>query len=211
MLWKNVRSGMRRNGRGYQANQLAEAEAAMQDALDEDEFAGYGLAVLSAQIDLDWDGRSREHAIKLEQIRLESQKEAALAEVENIRARRNLENQKSAVDFYKPLISEGNWQLLALALSQNQMDARSIMEYLDTKQREQLGLQFKILETLLEKDALPETFAEGVATNLLREVMQTISVAPLGLPTSRPNTQQSDSAGASPSPSTDSVPATSEP
>lgn len=173
-LWRRVRTSLRRVGRKFTVNQIFDAELAMQDALDDNDFSDHGLEIVAADIEIELDQSAREYAEQLEKFRLTSALEEEKAKAAEIQHQRELDKQERAIKFYSPYIEKGEWRLLALSLSNNELDAREVLNYLDEKQREKLELQIKLFGGLLEKDALAEDVAEDAARVILQELSSQI-------------------------------------
>lgn len=282
-LWRQVRAKLRSIGRQYTVNQFIEAEAALQEALEEEVFSNHGLEIVSAHIEIELDEQARKHAEELEGLRTQKSLENEQAELEKLREQRrhleelealrrkheaeletmrvqkaleeeqakleelrqqrkhaeemellrrkytteletvtqkkdlveaqagldkiqqeikraeelsklgtqltlevkrgeleellhqrNLDQKKKAIDFYGGYIEKGQWQLLAMALANNEMDASRVIGFLDAQQREKLKLQVEILKSMIKEDALPEYISEKFTIGFLDDLASKI-------------------------------------
>lgn len=145
-LWSvRMLPAIRRAGRKYEITRHSEADAAMQDALDEmlDEggIEGFGLKVESAQLSTDLDEATYQRAAEIVSVehaaKLEEAKRTSL---------------KKGTEFYMELIQKGDWAVLAAAVSKGEISVTELSEKLGSQQREQLALKFKLIEEIRNKN-----------------------------------------------------------
>lgn len=175
-LWRQVQRALRRVSRRYKVDQVDQAEEAMQEAVEADVFSDHGLEVVSAVVEISLDDKAAQRAQTLTEIRTQEEIERAKANLENWQRKRELDQQRDAIDFYAPLIREGQWTLLAMILSQDPSSAQSILDRLDAQRREALANQMTIFQSMVEAGGLEGWQMEDQAKIILQSVMnQTMS------------------------------------
>ncbi len=198
-LWNEVKPTLRPISRKYSVQQINEAEQEMQEALKAQPFSHHGLTIVSAQVEIDLDERAREHAVKLyeraqahaselEKIRDEAalaDEQARAAEkqahVDKILHQSELDKERRAIDFYARYVEGGEKKLLAAIMSGKE-EAEEVLKYLkqqqidaDAKEREQLALQAKLLEELIQKNSLGPKDREKMAQALSHTIFSHIT------------------------------------
>lgn len=185
-LWRQVKPVLRRASRQYDIKQVAEAEIAMQEAVEDHVFSDHGLEIDSIQVEIEWDQKAQDLEVKKDELKYEAELAELQAKAEVIRAQRDLDKKRLAVDFYGPLIKSGDMTLLAMSLANNEQDAKEILNYLDARRREELELklslqreklqtQERIFEKLLDKDMVRETSGSAMADGIIEGMVRVIN------------------------------------
>jgi hypothetical protein len=155
-LWKKVRARLRRVSRDHSILEVNQAETALQNAFEDDLLEDHGIEIVSGEIEIEIDERVKKRAEEMESVRSTLDIEGIQAELEDMREKRDLDKQKRAIDFYTPYIETGQWRLLALSLSRNEMDAQQILNYLDDRQKGNLAHELEILTKLHDMKILDD-------------------------------------------------------
>lgn len=180
-LWRQVQRALRRVGRRFTVDQVHEAEDAMQEAIEIEHFSDHGLEVASALVEISLDEKAAERARRLTEIHTREEFEKAEAGLEDWQAKRQLDHQRDAIQFYQPLIKEGQWALLAMILSQDAASAEKILGYLDTQHREALATRMEIFTKIVEAGGLEGWQMEEQAKVVLQGVMDQAMKPPMAL------------------------------
>jgi len=162
-LWPRLRSILRREGRNYRLTDIVQADVAMQDTLDrlldEGGIEGFGLKVESVEVSTDLDDAARQRYVELadeeHKARLEDLKRAGL---------------KAGADFYIGLIRQGNWPVLAVAVSKGEITIEELWQRLTLQEQEMLSRQFELLKTLRATDMRDEKQDYEISKRLMESV-----------------------------------------
>jgi hypothetical protein len=174
-LWKKVRARLRRVSRGYSILEVNQAETALQDAFEDDLLEDHGIEIVSGEIEIEIDERVKRRAEEIEDVKGTLDIEGIRSELEDMRQKRDLDKQKRAIEFYTPYIETGQWRLLALSLSRNEMDAQEILNYLDERQKGNLAHELEILKELQGMKILDPDDAARAARILSNISLQGVS------------------------------------
>lgn len=181
-LWHQVRAKLRRESRHFTVDHLVEVDDAMYAVLEGDIFSDHGLEITSAEIEVDLDEMGYAHAVTLAALRRERMEEQERKLLDEIKQDRDISGQERYLKFYAPLIEKGDWQLLALALAQNEQDINQVLGYLDERRREKLGVQFKLLEIAMQKDGVGEDVMEQLFSSTAYDIARTTDTIRTELP-----------------------------
>jgi hypothetical protein len=173
-LWTRVLKTLRREGRKFSIENLAEAEYAMQKAVEDEVFSNFGLEVETMEVFIDLDEKAQAQAVKLAELRAQKSVEETQGELESMRKKRELDSKKSALDFYLPMIKDGKVNVVALMLAENKADSTQILEYLDGDEAKRLAREdahykdkFELLKTLMNRDDWSEKTGKNLADSII--------------------------------------------
>jgi len=167
-LWPRIRRIIGRRSQAFAVIQLPEAQAAVQDkleeVLDERGIEGYGIRVEHIDAFLDLDSETRKRYMELAQVEHDRAMDAA-----------RLEGLKDKNQFYSDLVRRGAWAALAVAASKGEISADELYQRLSNQQREQLQMQMALLEKLRSDDALSEVVDQEASVRLLTDVVDKVT------------------------------------
>ena len=162
-LWPRIKRVLRRESRKYHLTQIAEADTAMQDAVDDlldgEGVSDFGLRVHALQVSTDLDDKARQRYVELATI----QHTAVLDKA-------RLEGLKDSTGFYTDLIQKGSWAVLAVAASKGEIPINELYQRLSEKERSQFAMQFEFLKTLRADNAKDERQDYDIAKILMNTV-----------------------------------------
>lgn len=193
-LWPKLKRTLRRVSQKYIVTQIAQADMEMQNALDrlldEDGIEGFGLKILEAEVSTDLDERARLHFIA----------EANLAHTIALE-KAKLEGLKESTAFYTDLIQKGDWAVLAVAVSKDEISVDELYQRLNQQERERLQMQIDLLKTLRADNAKDEKQDYNISQVLIENIATKVTGKPgaqgpaLGAPQEKPqltDSQQSE-------------------
>lgn len=162
-LWPRIQRALRGAARQHKVDQIAQAEAAMQDALDRllegSGVRGFGLEVLAADVTADLDVTARDRAVELANI----EHSAAME-------RLKLVGLKEKMQFYDELMQRGSWAVLRVAVAKGEISERELFDRMNAAQREQYD-RFSGLFTMLRSSDIRNEEAEYRVTSRVLETM----------------------------------------
>jgi len=142
---------MRSISRDYDVQEIAAAEKAITQAVSAESYdVGFVLSRFVVELSLEEEAR---YHIR-EQIEWHKERERKEAELASQRDALEMERRRMKIDFYGPLIRGGHWELLALQLTNNPEDVRSVAQMLDEERGAQMEQQLVALRIMLEEDAV---------------------------------------------------------
>lgn len=154
VLWKTkIHKALRRISAKYSYKQVSEADAALDNVLDQEEFADYGIRVVSATARLRLDDASRKAAEEDEQT--ERKREQEKAQKQHIRSN----------------VMPNRMDLLASMYERGEMTLREMLQYMDNKELEAAGVPLDLIAKLKELDILDRDVAEDTARALLTSTL----------------------------------------
>lgn len=113
-----------------------------------------GLKLLRFVVKLTLEEDARNHIRQLKHIERTKVYERRQAELDKERIEFEVERTRMKMDFYSPLIKEGQWQLLALQLVSHPEDVASIAQMIHQQHQADMESQLKALKMMLEEDAI---------------------------------------------------------
>jgi hypothetical protein len=179
-LWRRVERALRPVSRRYGVDQMDQAEEQMQAAVEEQTFADHGLEVVSALVEISLDERAAARAQTLNEIRTVEEFEKAKASLDDWKKQRELRHQQEAIQFYGPIIQQGQWGLLALMLSQDPTHAEEILDRLEAQRRAAIENQMKVFEAMVEAGGMEGWQMEDQAQILLHSLLDQTVKPPAG-------------------------------
>ncbi len=159
MLWPQLVRKLRRASHNYTVEKLAEADEALQEALDElidKGVQGFGLTVLDADVSTDLEPSARQRFIELADIDHQSEKK-----------RRQAQGMAANTDYYLNLVRGGSMHIAAAAAANGDLDLEALYARLDGKERERMQLQLSLLDKLRSDDAKDERHDADVSIRIL--------------------------------------------
>lgn len=164
-------SVMRSISRDHDVEENAAAERAIVEALENQVF-DVGLKVVRFVVKLSLEEDARAHIRNLKQIEREKERRSKEAELE--RQKDELENErlKIKMDFYGPLVKEGQWQLLALQLTNHPEDVPTVAQMLSQQRQAEMEHQLKALKIMLEEDAMDGFQMEEASKRILQRFVE---------------------------------------
>jgi hypothetical protein len=169
-LWPRLQSLLCPASRQFVVVQIAQAEAAMQDAVNAlaDKVVDYlGLKVLSVVINADLDGAGRQRYAEL--ARIESQAEIDSAKLAGLQT-----STAALQDFLRP----GPLPALGAAWLRGEIGTTDLIRQVKEIADQNQALRLKILETLRGDDARNEEVDAELATDLLRVIISDLKTTP---------------------------------
>jgi len=144
---------MRSLSRKYDVEDSAAAERAIADAVKSESYdVGFKLNRFVVKLRLEEDARA--HLRNLKQLERDKVREKKAAELTFQRDQIEIERQKMKMEFYGPLIEKGQWQLLALQLSNHPEDVTGVAQMLHQQRQADVDRQLTALKIMLEEGAL---------------------------------------------------------
>lgn len=162
---------MRNISRHYDVRESAAAEKAIAQAV-EDQSYDVGLKLNRFVVKLNLEKDARAHIRNLRQIERAKEREEKEAELEQQRDKLEIERMRIKMDFYSPLIKEGQWQLLALQLTNHPEDIAAVANMISEHRRAEMDYQLKSLKIMLEEDALEGFQMEDAGKRVLRRFVE---------------------------------------
>lgn len=158
---------MRGISRDYDVRESAAAEEAIAQAIGTESY-DVGLELSRVVIELSLEEDARAHIRDLRRIERDKERERKEAELDRQRDEFEMERTKMKMEFYAPLIREGQWQLLALQLTNHPEDVASVADMLRRQRQTEMEQQLEALRIMLEEDALEGFQMEDAGKRVLR-------------------------------------------
>jgi hypothetical protein len=185
LLEQIIEKKMREISRKNDLEKSAETESLINESLPiEIKKHNTGLKLIYCFVTICLDEIEKNHLKQLQQIDHKKEAEKKLAELNVQLFTQESGLTKMKMDFYGPLIKEGQWQMLALQLSAHPEDIKSIYQLVSQQKQLDLENQLKALKLMLDGDViekgyhldkvgrgvlqkLVESFGNGLDSNLL--------------------------------------------
>jgi hypothetical protein len=185
-LWPRMQRALRKASRQYAVDEIAAAETAMQEALDDvmddDKAHGFGLHLLAANVTADLDETARKRYAELANIKHANA-------MEQVRRSGLQEN----TDFFTGLIRQGSWAVLAVAVSKGEISVETLYQRMSQAEQQRLAMQIDLLKTLREDNSRDEAQDWQISQDLLKAVAdQALRPTTPGLPETAPTKQLTD-------------------
>ncbi|HDQ06012.1 MAG TPA: hypothetical protein ENN36_04740 [Candidatus Bathyarchaeota archaeon] len=160
---------MREISREHDVEQSAEAEKSITErVLEESKKYSTGLKILRFMVKLSLEEDARNHIRQLKQIERTKVSERRQAELEKQRIELEVERTKMRMEFYSPLIKEGQWQLLALQLANHPDDVAAIAQMIRQQRQADMENQLRALKIMLEEDVIEGFQMEEASKRVLQ-------------------------------------------
>jgi len=163
---------MRNVSRRYEVEQSAEAEKAIiKSVQEESKRYNVGLKLVRFVVELSLEEDARNHIRQLKQIKRVQEIESVQSELEKQRIRLEEERTRMKMDFYGPLIKEGQWQLLALQLAKHPDDVATIVQMIHQQRQSEMENQLRALKIMLEEDVIEVYQMEEAGKHVLQRLV----------------------------------------
>lgn len=202
---------MRSVSRRYEVQQSSAAEIAVAEAIEREKNTyNVGIKISRVIVRLHLEEDARNYIREQEEIRrrttlgkaeLEHKREMETAEASLEEERRKFREaqaswereqveqkeraeirlQEMRMEFYKPLIQEGNWQLLALHLTKHPDDTPGVIKSIREQRAVELDYNLKVLDQLLSKADLEEWEVNAPVMDMLKHIASVLK-SEVGLP-----------------------------
>lgn len=160
---------MREVSREHDVEQSAEAEKSITErVLEESKKYSTGLKIFRFVVKLSLEEDARNHIRQLKQIERTKVSERRQAELEKQRIELEVERTKMRMEFYRPLIKEGQWQLLALQLANHPDDVAAVAQMIRQQRQADMENQLKALKIMLEEDVIEGFQMEEASKRVLQ-------------------------------------------
>jgi hypothetical protein len=145
-------NAMRNISRKYEVEQSADAECDIAKMMKGASGSGFKVDRLLVKLELDDDARN--HIRKLKELERIKERENKATELTKQRDQIEMERMQTKMDFYSPLIREGQWNLLALQLANRPEDAVAVMQWLSQQNHADTNNMLQALKVMLDNDVL---------------------------------------------------------
>lgn len=169
-------SVMRRISRRHDVDQSAEAEREITEAVLVEKF-DVGLAIKRFVVELSLEQDARDHIRTLRQIARNREREHEEAALEQQRQTQEMARVRARMEFYGPLIEQGQWQMLALHLSNRPEDVQGVLQYLRQQQQTERDHQLQALKIMLDEDAIEGFQIEEASKRVLARFVESLEAA----------------------------------
>jgi hypothetical protein len=146
---------MRGVSRKYTTQQSEAAEKQLNTLFGEG-FTINGLTANKIIVDLSLDEVTKAHVRQLQEIENQKVREAAQHDLAMMQENFNQEIQRVRMQFYTPLIEQGQWQMLALYLANNPSDVGVILDLMQRQRKAELELQLQALKAFLDGNVIED-------------------------------------------------------
>lgn len=162
---------MRGISRDYDVRESAAAEEAVAQAIATESY-DVGLELNRVVVELSLEEDARTHIRELRRIERDKERERKEAELDKQRDELEIERTRMRMEFYAPLIREGQWQLLALQLTNHPEDVAGVADLLRRQRQSEMEQQLEALKIMLEEDALEGFQMEEAGKRVLRRFVE---------------------------------------
>ncbi len=164
---------MRKVSREYMVEQSAAAEKALAERVRaESQKYDTGLKLIRFVVKLSLEDEARNHIRQLKQIERSKTLEREQAVLDKQRDTIDMERKQMRMDFYSPMIREGQWQLLALQLANHPEDVASVAQLISQQRQLERDNQLRALKIMLDEDALEGFQMEAASRRILERFVE---------------------------------------
>jgi hypothetical protein len=164
---------MREISRDYEVEQSAEAESSLQrETMERSTQYNIGIRIDRFIVKLSLEDDARDHIRQLKQMERNLIQERKQDQLERQRLELEMERMRMKMDFYGPLIKEGQWQLLALQLSNHPEDVASVAQMIRQQRQAELDNQLRTLKIMLEEDVIEGFQMEEASRRVLQRFVE---------------------------------------
>lgn len=167
---------MRRISRRHDVDDSAEAEREITEAVLSAKY-DVGLALKRFVIELSLEQDARAHIRSLRQIARSLEREKEEAALHEQRQAQELERIRARMDFYGPFIEQGQWQMLALHLSNHPEDVQGVLQHLRQQHQTERDHQLQALKIMLDEDAIEGFQIEEASKRVLMRFVESLETA----------------------------------
>ena len=183
-LKPEIENQMRVISRKYNADQSEDAELVINDSFKNGLHIN-GIFASKIISNLELPSEAREHLHKIQSARNEIARQEVAYELESTKLRydndlataklkHENELKRQRMDFYAPLLKKGQWNLLALQLSEHPEDVASIVNFINQEHQAERDNQLKMLKIMLEEDVVEGFQVEEVRKRILQKVLDSL-------------------------------------
>ncbi len=168
ILWKQITYRIRTLCSGYSFRQVRDAEQNIQNDISKQSYEGFGVQIQSIDISIDVDQRAKEL--------LEFEHKKTLEQFKSDLDRMRLTNRGNAIDFYQQFVNIDDpvrKSLMAYILSNNPNDPQSVLNYIDTRDKDLVDQKIKILQTVMDKGDIWDEKTQGIIQDVLNALRGT--------------------------------------
>lgn len=164
-------STMRRVSRRHDVDDSAAAEREIIEAILAEKY-DVGLALKRFVVELSLEQDARDHIRSLRQIDRSSERELKEAALQQQRQAQEMERVRARMEFYGPLIEQGQWQMLALHLANRPEDVQGVLQHLQQQQQADREMQIQTLKLMLDADAIEGFQIEEASKGVLARFVE---------------------------------------
>jgi hypothetical protein len=164
-LKPRILSYLRKEGRKYEITQLAQADEGMQNTLDDSlvTLSLFGLEVISISVSTDLNEEARKRYLEKIEITHKSNMETLV-----------MKGVEESAEVINGLIKRGNWAVLAMAVSRNEITTEQLYHLLNEQQREHFTRQMEVLEKFSSGNKLNEDIFYKQSARVAEDVTDSI-------------------------------------
>lgn len=170
LLQPEIIDRMRKISRKYELNENEEAEQAINQAFEKGVLI-HGISVNRVMTILELEDESRQHFRTMQdidhKIALRTKEHELNQKLDDF----DVERKEKRMKFYAPIIRDGQWQLLALNLTEHPEDVTTISQMIYQHNQVDFQNQLSTLKVLLEEDALEAFQVEEVGKRVLQRLV----------------------------------------
>jgi hypothetical protein len=169
-LKPRIMAQLRRVSRRYSIADLADADDAMQEKMEDmlGNFNLFGLEILNISVSTDLDEAARKRYLE----RVDQQHKSTMKQLE-------MQGVKGTADVIIELAKNGNMSVLAMAASRNEITMTELYQHLTDHQREQFENQMRILDKFTSDDLLREGMFYEQAGHIARIATENVTGVPV--------------------------------
>ena len=168
-----ILSTMRDISRNYEVEESAEAEKEIMERVwVVSQRYDTGLKLNRFVVKLSLEDEARNHLRQLKQIERSKAYELQQAVLDKQRISQEMDRTQMRMNFYSPMIKEGQWQLLALQLANHPDDVTSVAQMIHQQRQVELENRLKALKIMLEEDALEGFQMEAASRHILERFVE---------------------------------------
>lgn len=168
---RRIRSISRR----YNAKQSEAAEDSINEILSKGLKAS-GILASKISVDLQLEDASKQHLRDLQTIDDNKVRQIKEHELLTLNDKLDIERQKIKMEFYGPLIKEGQWQMLAFQLSKNPNDVATIINAISNQRQLEFNQQLQMLKAMLDGDVIEGWQMEDISKQVLHRLVDNLGI-----------------------------------
>ncbi len=176
ILKSHIVESMRSISRKYTTQQSEDAERKINMSFSRGLLIS-GITITKIVSDLSLDSAARDHLRKLQEIDNDKILQSKEHELNIMKDQFDIERQKIKMDFYGPLLQQGQWQMLALHLARNPDDVATVAQLVNQQRKLEFDNQIQTLKALLDGDVIEGFQVEGIAKQVLQRLVDNLGVS----------------------------------
>lgn len=166
-------SRMRKISRNFESHESEAAEMEINSQFEKNLMIN-GILINRIIVNLDLEDSSRQYVRTKEDFERQKDLQKAEGELVIVRDDLDVERKRKKMEFYSPLIREGQWQLLALHLTEHPEDVTTITQMLSRQHQDEMQNQLVLLKVMLEEDAIEGFQLEDVRKRVLHKLVDNL-------------------------------------